>query len=87
MSKFLLVILVCLLATFAGRNASAQTNAAPGAVTVAPSDKNLLYMGRWDRSDPANSHGFWIGSYVRVNFTGTSVGINLGGNSGLECDH
>ena len=57
---------------------------ASGAVAVAPTDKNLLYVGRWDRSDPASAHGDWIGSYVRVDFTGTSVGIALGGNSGLD---
>ena len=71
-----LLALFCLTLAV-GSPVRAQTN-------VAPHDKNLLYFGRWDRSDPAISHGDWIGSYVRVDFTGTSVGINLGGHSGLD---
>ncbi len=74
------LLALCLLAT--GGWADAPT--LPNAVTVAPNDKNLLYMGRWDRTNPANAHGDWIGSYVRTTFTGTSVGIDLGGNSGLD---
>ena len=75
MSTLLFAALVLMLAP----GVLARTNPATAAVAVAPTDKNLLYVGRWDRSDPANAHGNWIGSYVRVDFTGTSVGIDLGG--------
>ena len=47
-------------------------------------DTSLLYVGRWNRDDPADARGGWIGTYVRTQFTGTSVGIDLGGNSGLD---
>lgn len=62
----------------------AQTNPTSSAVTMAPTDKNLLYVGRWDRSVPGHSHGNWIGSYVRTDFTGTSVAVTLGGHSGMD---
>ena len=77
------IITLTLIILLLIRPALAQTNAS-SAVTVSPTDKNLRYVGRWARPDSANSHGNWIGSYVRVDFTGTSVGINLGGHSGLD---
>jgi lysophospholipase L1-like esterase len=77
----ILVALVGLLAALSGEAAVGQTAAT---ASVPPTDKNLRYIGRWDRSDPTNSHGDWIGSYVRVDFTGTSVAVNLGGNHGLD---
>ena len=52
--------------------------------TVAPTDKNLLYVGRWNKNDSAHPHGDWIGSYVRADFTGTSVAVTLGGRSGMD---
>ena len=81
MNRIFLAILVLALA--AG-GTFAQTGPAPGVVAVAPTDRNLLYVGRWDRTDPANSHGNWIGSYLRVGFTGTSAAISLGGHAGLD---
>ena len=49
-----------------------------------PGDPNILYVGRWDRSDPADFHGYWSNVYLRTRFTGTSVGIKLDGGTRLD---
>lgn len=72
------VILTLLLSPATGR-----PDAVGDSVLVAPADKHLLYVGRWDTGDPTRYHGNWIGSYVRTSFTGTSVSVMLGGRSGL----
>lgn len=43
-----------------------------------PQDPNLLYVGRWDKSNPSAPHSYWGGAYVRTGFTGTSIKVNLG---------
>ncbi len=70
-----LLVLACLVAVCAV-GALAQT-AGPDDVTVAANDKNLLYFGRWDRSDPGVAHSHWGGAYLRTRFTGTSVGLKM----------
>ena len=40
-----------------------------------PTDSNLRYLGRWDKSDPTVYHSHWGGAYLRARFTGTSLGI------------
>ena len=47
-------------------------------------DPNILYVGRWDRSDSADYHGYWSNVYLRTRFTGTSVGIKLDGGTRLD---
>lgn len=44
---------------------------------IASSDTNLLYVGRWDRSQPETAYGNWTGHYLRTKFTGTSVAVRL----------
>lgn len=46
-------------------------------------DKNILYVGRWDKSDNTVFHSYWTGAYLRVNFTGKSIGIKLHSNTSL----
>ena len=46
-------------------------------------DKNILYVGRWDKSDNTVFHSYWTGAYLRVNFTGKSIGIKLRSNTSL----
>lgn len=50
---------------------------------AAPSDPHVLYIGRWDRGDPATYHSYWGGAYLRTIFTGSEVGIRLAGGAGL----
>jgi len=40
-------------------------------------DSNILYVGRWDKSNSSYYQGHWTGAYIRVDFTGTSIKINL----------
>ncbi len=41
------------------------------------SDVNILYVGRWDKSNPNLYHSYWTGAYLRVDFTGKNIGILL----------
>jgi len=43
-----------------------------------PTDPNLVYVGRWDRSNPSAPHSHWGGAYIRAEFTGTSLSVKLG---------
>ena len=51
----------------------ADTSAVP--VSIQPNNPALVYIGRWDTSDPISYHSYWGGAYLRTNFTGTSVSI------------
>ena len=44
-----------------------------------PSDPNITYVGRWDKSNPSEYNSYWGGAYFKVKFTGTTVQIKLGG--------
>lgn len=46
----------------------------PGSV----GDNNIQYFGRWDFSTPGHAVSYWGGAYIKLNFTGTTVKINLG---------
>lgn len=52
-------------------------------VEVPHSDPNILYIGRWDHSNPAFAQGYWNGHYFRTKFTGTAVGIRVASPTGL----
>ena len=43
-----------------------------------PQDANLLYVGRWDRSNGSAPRSYWGGAYVRTGFTGTNLSAKLG---------
>jgi len=45
--------------------------------SVQPTDTNIEYYGRWDKSDPGSYHSYWGGAYLKVRFTGTNVRIKL----------
>ena len=47
-----------------------------------PTDTNLPYVGRWDRSDPVAAHSNWGGAYLRATFTGTTIGFKGGATAG-----
>jgi hypothetical protein len=76
------VVLVTCLLGFCDATSYAQGLSA--ASIVVPTDKNLLYFGKWDTSNPAQYHGTWIDSYLRTRFTGRSIGISVGEACELE---
>ena len=43
----------------------------------APSDPNIEFYGRWDTTDPGNYRADWGPVYIKINFTGTSVAIDM----------
>ncbi|MFC0626306.1 GDSL-type esterase/lipase family protein [Kribbella deserti] len=43
--------------------------------TGLPSDPNLQYYGRWNRSNTSYYSMGWAGGYVDARFTGTSIGV------------
>lgn len=68
MRLVIFVLFLCLLATLAGGRAMADGS---------PADPHLQFVGRWDKSNPAEYHSYWTAPYLRVGFTGRSVGIRL----------
>ncbi len=40
-------------------------------------DPNIRTVGRWDKSSSEIFHSHWSGAYLRVGFSGTSVGLRL----------
>ena len=43
----------------------------------AAADTDIVYVGRWDRSSPAQATSYYGGAYFRVNFNGTHVSVKL----------
>lgn len=41
----------------------------------APTDANIQYFGRWDRTNAAYHAMGWAGGYLDAQFTGTSIGV------------
>lgn len=64
----LATLLIGLVAGFTGLP-SAQAATGDGS----PSDSNLRFVGRWDRTDSAAYVPGFAGAYVRTGFTGTTV--------------
>lgn len=52
-------------------------------VTITPGNPNILYVGRWERSDPSVARGNWTGHYLRTKFTGSSVSALVENPCGL----
>ncbi len=47
------------------------------ATAIDPSDKNILYTGRWYRADPSAPWCSWQGCSIIANFKGTSISARL----------
>ena len=43
-----------------------------------PSDPNIAFVGRWDRSNAGAYVPNWAGAYLRTGFTGTTVKLKQG---------
>lgn len=65
--------------TLAAADAVAVANAGPEVHDGSPSDSNLRYIGRWDRSNPQVRHSYWSTAYLRAAFTGTTVKAKVSG--------
>lgn len=50
---------------------------------ILPDDTNITYFGRWDQRDADTYITSWPGTYFKVNFTGTSLQLRLGGASAI----
>lgn len=70
-----IMFIVILTASFSGISLI-TVNA--DSVTVLPTDANIKYFGRWDKSDTSDYKSNWPAAYFKVNFTGTTVKIILG---------
>ncbi|ADO71607.1 AbfB domain-containing protein [Stigmatella aurantiaca] len=71
---------VCVL-LMSGMMGSPMAAAATGDGSA--SDANILYVGRWDKTDASVYRSYWPGAYFRVNFTGTTVQLRLAGAANL----
>ncbi|WP_105619455.1 S-layer homology domain-containing protein [Vallitalea okinawensis] len=70
-NKILILVLTCsILIAY-----STEIQASTGSGTL--SDTNIKYFGRWDYSDGQVFRNYWGGAYFKVNFTGTTVQIQL----------
>src|SRR5690349_6987627 len=60
----------------------AMLAAGMGVASAAPdgslSDTNIQYFGRWDFSSPSQYVSYWGGAYLKVKFSGTTVGVKFG---------
>jgi len=50
---------------------------ANASTTILPTDPNIQYIGRFDKTNPLIPIMYWTGSEIRINFQGTSLGIKL----------
>jgi lysophospholipase L1-like esterase len=55
----------------------AASNVSPG--DGSPTDPNIAYFGRWDKSSASSYTSYWPGAYFKTNFTGTTVKLKLAG--------
>jgi lysophospholipase L1-like esterase len=81
MKPIVFTVVVIALFLLALRAVLAET--LPPSTTIVPGNPAILYVGRWDMSDPSIYHSYWGGAYLRVNFTGTSVSIKLAQGTSL----
>lgn len=44
---------------------------------IKPTDENIEFVGRWDKSNPNNYHSYWGGAYFKIKFKGNKLVINL----------
>ena len=45
--------------------------------SVLPTDSNIQYFGRWDKSQNSIYKSCWAGAYIKVRFTGSTIKIKL----------
>ena len=67
--RIIVMLLLAAQAPAASRNDSVTA--------IDPSDKNILYTGRWYRADPSTPWCSWQGCSIIASFKGTSVSARL----------
>lgn len=53
-------------------------------VTIAPTDANIQYHGRWNFNNPSVPWVYWQGSCIIVNFNGTGISLDIEAESNTE---
>jgi hypothetical protein len=56
------------------------------AVSIAPNNSSIQYLGRFDQSNPLLPRCEWTGSHIKVAFTGTSVSATVVSNAKVYLD-
>ncbi|PYI57447.1 discoidin domain-containing protein [Paenibacillus flagellatus] len=79
-----LLMLAALLLLTAASSFFLPRSAGATAGDGTPGDPNIRYYGRWDTSAPTVYKSYYGGAYFKVNFTGTTVKIKLGGPVNLQ---
>lgn len=51
--------------------------------TIAPTDANIKYVGRWDTSSSTVYTSYWPGAYFVTRFTGTTVALQLASSANI----
>src|SRR5258707_1580724 len=51
--------------------------------TIAPTNSNIKYVGRWDTSSSTVYTSYWPGAYFVTKFTGTTVALQLTGSANI----
>lgn len=59
-------------------------SAANFAVTIAPDNSNIQYVGRWNFDNPSAPWVVWQGSSIIVNFKGTGIAIDIDAGTKTE---
>jgi hypothetical protein len=72
---FLLITSVASYFTVSTAHAASQT--------VLPTNSNIKYVGRWDTSSSTVYTSYWPGAYFEVQFTGTTVAIQLASSANI----
>ena len=44
---------------------------------ISAKNKNIQYVGRWDKSNANDYHSYWGGAYFTIKFRGNEVNIQL----------
>lgn len=65
-----LLLLVSVISAFPISPAHAATQ------TIAPTNPNIKYVGRWDTSSSAMYTSYWPGAYFVTQFTGTPLSMH-----------
>ncbi len=66
---------------------AALVGSAQAAISIDPSDPNILYTGRWDSSNPAQPWSYWIGSSIIVEFEGVGIEASMGAGDSGRADY
>jgi len=75
---YLFLIMVMVTGAFWGRVVSAEESSSPSTgLIVSADDAKIQYFGRWDHSTPGVVRTGRGATYIKANFTGTSIKVRL----------